>query len=90
VEVLKAIAGWCGFVVLACRVHDGCHVHVFVSVPLKVCIFDVVCVFKCNSARLLFAEFAQLKLHLWGGHLWSERYAAVLLVRLQVHKSKNT
>ena len=32
-------------------------------------------VLKCNSARLLFEEFSEIKLRLWGGHLWSEGYA---------------
>jgi putative transposase len=35
----------------------------------------MVCLLKCNSDRLLFLEFPQLKLRLWGGHLWSEGYA---------------
>ena len=60
---------------LTARVHDGDHVHVFVSAKPKVCISDIVCVLKSNSARLLFLEFPQIKLHLWGGHLWSEGYA---------------
>ena len=32
-------------------------------------------VFKCNSAKLFFEEFPQIKLRLWGEHLWSEGYA---------------
>ena len=35
----------------------------------------MVSVFKCDSAKLLFEEFPELKLRLWGGHLWSEGYA---------------
>jgi putative transposase len=66
VEVLKMIVGRCGFELLAVRVHDGCHVHVFVSASPKVCISVMVCLFKCNSAKLLFLEFEQLKLWLWG------------------------
>jgi len=31
-------------------------------------------VFKCISARLLFEEFSQINLKLWGGHLWSDDY----------------
>ena len=74
VEVLKVIAGQCGFKVLACRVHDGDHVHVFVSAPPKVGIPMMVRVLKCNSARMLFVEFSALKLKLWGGQLWSDGY----------------
>jgi len=36
---------------------------------------EIVRVLKCNSARLLFEEFLELKLRLWGGHLWSEGYS---------------
>ena len=89
VEVLKVIAGQCGFKVLACRVHDGDHVHVFVSAPPKVGIPMMVRVLKCNSARMLFVEFSALKLKLWGGQLWSDGYAAALQVRLPAQKSKN-
>jgi putative transposase len=75
VEVLKTIADQCGFQLLAAKVHDGDHVHVFVSAPPKMCIPEMVCALKCNSAKVLFGEFAQIKLQLWGGHLWSEGYA---------------
>jgi len=64
-----------GYMLLTARVHDGDHVHVFVSAKPKVCLFGIVCVLRSNSARLLFLEFPQIKLHLWGGHLWSEGYA---------------
>jgi putative transposase len=74
-EVLKTIANQSGFQLLTARVHDGDHLHVFVSASSKVCIPEIVRVFKCNSAKVLFDEFPQLKLRLWGGHLWSEGYA---------------
>ena len=75
VEVLKMIAESHGYRVFACRVHDGNHVHLFASVPPSVCVASVVRVLKSVSAKLLFEEFVQLKLRLWGGHLWSEGYA---------------
>jgi putative transposase len=40
-----------------------------VSIP------DLIRVFKCISARVLFFEFPYLKKQFWGGHLWSEGYA---------------
>ena len=64
-----------GYRLLAARVHDGDHLHVFVSAPPKVSIPEVVRVFKCVSARVLFKEFPSIKLRLWGGHLWSDGYA---------------
>jgi putative transposase len=90
VEVLKMIAGRCGFELLAVRVHDGCHVHVFVSALPKVCISDMVRLFKCNSAKLLFLEFASLRLRFWCGHLWSEGYAVRTVGIVASEKSKNT
>jgi REP element-mobilizing transposase RayT len=36
---------------------------------------EMVRVLKCNSAKVLFEEFAEVKLPLWSGHLWSEGYA---------------
>ena len=47
----------------------------FVSARPKLCIPGIVRVLKCNSAKLLFEEFPDLKVQLWGGHLWSEGYA---------------
>ncbi|MDT8781613.1 MAG: transposase [Candidatus Bathyarchaeota archaeon] len=35
----------------------------------------VVWVLKCTLVQLLFLEFSQLRVRLWGGHLWSEGYA---------------
>jgi putative transposase len=75
VEVLKTIANQSGFQLLTVRVHGGDHVHVFVSAPPKVRIPDIVCVLKCNSAKMLFDEFPLIRKQLWGGHLWSEGYA---------------
>ncbi len=74
-EVLKTIADNHGFQLLAARIHHGDHVHVFVSVPPKVGIPEMVRVFKCVLAQLLFEAFPKVKEQLWGGHLWSEGYA---------------
>jgi putative transposase len=72
-EVLKTIAVQSGFLLLAARVHHGDHVHVFVSAQPKVCIPDMVCVFKCVSAKLLFEEFPEIKKQLWGGGICGRR-----------------
>ena len=71
-DVLKTIADQNGCRLSAARVHDGDHVHVFVSAPPKVLIPEVMRVFKCISAKVLFEEFPAIKSELWGGHLWSE------------------
>jgi putative transposase len=90
VEVLKSIAVSHGYRLLTARVPDGDHVHVFVSVRPSVSVASVVRVLKSVSAKLLFEEFLQFKLWLWGGHLWSEGYAAVLLAMLLARKLKST
>lgn len=68
-------AGQQAFNLLAARVHHGDHNQVFVSARPKLCIPEIVRVLKCNSAILLFEEFAEIKLRLWGRHLWSEGYS---------------
>jgi putative transposase len=75
--VLKTIVYQSGFQLLTARIHHGDHnhVHLFVSAPPKLGIPELVRVLKCNSARLLFEEFVEIRLRLWGGHLWSEGYA---------------
>ena len=73
---------------IAC-VSDGDYVYVFVSALPRVGIPVMVWLFKCNSAKLLFLEFPQLKLRLWGGSLWSAGYAAALQVMLLAQKLKN-
>ena len=60
-KILKMIADQSGFLLLAAKVHDGDHVHLFVSAPPKVCIPDMVRVSKCVSAKLLFEEFPKIK-----------------------------
>ena len=60
---------------LVARVHDGDHVHLFVSAPPKACVPEMIRVFKFVSAKLLFVRFPDIKAQLWGGHVWSEGYA---------------
>lgn len=61
--------------VLTARVHDGDYLHIFVSASPKTGIPLMVGLLKCNSAKVLFEEFPQIRGQLWGGHLWSEGYA---------------
>ena len=57
----KMIAGNHGFQLLTARVHDVDHMHMFVSAPPKASVSDVVRVFKCVSAQLLFKEYPEIK-----------------------------
>ena len=75
-EILKTITTNHVFQLLAAKVNHGDNIHVFVSTRQKICIPEIVCVcFKCNSAKLLREEFPEIRLRLWGGHLWSYGYA---------------
>ena len=60
-ELLKTIADRSDYQLLAARVHDGDHVYLFVSAPPKVYAPEMVRVFKCVSAKLLFTEFPEIK-----------------------------
>ncbi len=72
--LLKTIVDPNGCELFAARVHVGDHVHVFVSALPKVYFPDLLRVFKCISAMVLFVEFSYIKKQLWGGYLWSEGY----------------
>jgi len=48
----------------AARVHDGDHVHLFVSAKPKISIPELVGVLKCNSAKALLEEFSTISLQL--------------------------
>jgi putative transposase len=74
-EVLKMIADDHGLRLLAARVHDGDHVHVFFSAPPKVSIPEMLRVFKCVFVKVVFEAFPGIKLRLWGGYLWLDGYA---------------
>ena len=57
-----------GHQLLTARVHDGDHLHLFVSAPPTVSIPKMLRVFNCVSTKLLFEEFPEIKERLWGGH----------------------
>ena len=93
-EVLKTIAATCGFQLLVAKVHHGDHIQLFVSVRPRLCMPEMVRVLKCNSAKLLFEEFPNIKLQLWGGLLWSGDYAVrtadvVSRVKIEDYINKN-
>jgi REP element-mobilizing transposase RayT len=64
-----------GYRLPATGVHDGDHVHVFVSAKTRICIPEMARMLKYNSAKALFEELPMIKLQLWGEHLWSDGYA---------------
>ena len=50
------------------------HVHLLFSIPPKLSISNVARILKGRSAYLYFQQFPEMKLSLWGGHLWSGSY----------------
>jgi putative transposase len=50
------------------------HIHIFFTFSPAVSIATVVKILKGTTARKLFLQFPELKLELWGGHLWSPSY----------------
>ena len=89
-DVLKTIADQSSCRLLAARVHDGDHVHVFVSAPPKVSIPKLVRVFKCISAKVLFAEFPSIRKQLWVGICGRRVTLLELLAMLLAQRLKNT
>jgi len=61
VEVLKGVLS-----------HD--HVHMFVSIPPKLAVSDLMRKMKGRSSHKVQTEFPQLKKTYWGKHFWSRGY----------------
>ncbi len=56
------------------RVLSKDHIHMFVSVPPKLAISDLVRLMKGRSAYKVLREFPFLKKRYWGGHFWGRGY----------------
>jgi putative transposase len=52
------------------------HIHLFLSIPPAIPVSNAVKILKGTTARKLFLQFPELKVDLWGGHLWSPSYYA--------------
>jgi len=50
------------------------HVHMFVSVPPKLAISDLMRLMKGRSSHKVQREFPQLKKRYWGRHFWGRGY----------------
>ena len=50
------------------------HIHLFVSLPPKVCISRLVQKLKGKSSHKLLHTFASLRRQYWGRHLWGRGY----------------
>lgn len=53
------------------------HIHLLVSVPPHLAVSKLVQQLKGRSSRRLMDEYAELKRHYWGQHMWARGYFAV-------------
>jgi putative transposase len=74
-ELFLEIAAHHGFEIEELEV-DKDHVHVFLSVPPKYSIGQVVGLLKAVSAREIRAGFPEVRKQLWGGEFWEDGYFA--------------
>lgn len=70
-DLLKEIASNHGLRIFELQVASD-HVHIFLALKPIQSVSEAICLLKCNSARMLFAEFPELKKQFWSGHLWSD------------------
>ena len=70
---LDTIADGHGWEILSLEIQPD-HVHLFLSIPPADAVATAVKLLKGITARQLFVRFPELKLSLWGGHLWSPSY----------------
>jgi putative transposase len=52
------------------------HVHLLVSVPLKISVSDLMQRIKGRSSRKMLEEYGELNRQFWGRHLWARGYHA--------------
>jgi len=52
------------------------HVHLHLSYPPKLSVSDILKRLKGRSAKMLLAEYTELKKRYWGGHLWGIGYGS--------------
>jgi len=50
------------------------HVHIFVSIPPRYSIGEMVRVLKSISAKEIFQRYPEVKKELWGGEFWEDGY----------------
>jgi putative transposase len=74
-ELFLEIAAYHGFEIEELEV-DKDHVHVFLSVPPKSSMGQVVGLLKAVSAREIRAGFPEVRKQLWGGEFWEDGYFA--------------
>lgn len=72
-QVFQEVCEWKEIVILQGEVR-GDHVHLYLSIPPKYSISDVLQWLKGKSATRLFERFPDLRKMFWGSHLWVRGY----------------
>ena len=72
-EIIRQVCAENGVEILKGVVSSD-HVHVFVSIPPKLAVSDLMRRIKGRSAFKLFREFPKLKKRYWGRHFWGRGY----------------
>ena len=72
-DVIRQVCGENGVEIIH-GVLSSDHVHIFVSVPPKLAISDLMRLMKGRSSHKVQREFPQLKKRYWGKHFWGRGY----------------
>ena len=72
-EIIRQVCAENGVEILKGVVSSD-HVHIFVSVPPKLAISDLMRRIRGKSAFKVFREFPKLKKRYWGCHFWGRGY----------------
>ena len=72
-EIIRQVCAENGVEILKGVVSSD-HVHVFVSIPPKLAVSDLMRKIKGRSAFKMFREFPNLKTRYWGCHFWGRGY----------------
>ena len=72
-EIVRQVCAENGIEILKGVVSSD-HVHVFVSIPPKLAVSDLMRRIKGRTAFKLFREFPKLKKRYWGCHFWGRGY----------------
>ena len=71
--IIKETCDWKGIEILAGAVKEE-HVHMYLQIPPKYSISDVLKWLKGKSAERLLKKFQDLEKQYWGRHLWARGY----------------
>lgn len=71
--IIKEVCDWKGIEILEGEVRPE-HIHLYLSIPPKYSLSDVVKWLKGKSATRLLERFPRLEKQYWGRHLWARGY----------------